>query len=68
MNVKTLVLFYLSLVDFAISKKEENIDTIKIYEKIDRVGNVQDGGAQDLEKVLTKGIMDEFENDKFFNS
>lgn len=51
--------------DFATSTKE--IDSMEVYEKIDRAGKVQDGGAQDLEKVLTKGIDDEFKSDTFFN-
>lgn len=66
MNVITLIFcISLLLIDFATSTKE--IDSIEVYEKIDRAGKIQDGGTQDLEKVLTKGINDEFINDKFFN-
>lgn len=69
MDVKALIFITLFLINFATSTGE--IDSMVVYEKIDRAGKIQDGGAQDLEKVLTKSIldeMDEFENDKFFNS
>lgn len=45
---------------------DKEIDDLVIYEKIDRVGNVQDGGAEDLEKLITKDVMGNFENDKAF--
>jgi hypothetical protein len=72
MKVVSLILISLLLIDFASFtneiQEENEIDSLVVHEKIDRAGKIQDGGAQDLEKILTKGIMDEFESDKFFNS
>lgn len=65
MDVKALIFITLFLIKFATSA---TIDSMVVYEKIDRAGKIQDGGDQDLEKVLTKSIMSQFENDKFFNS
>lgn len=68
MNVKRLIFVSLFFIGFTTSAKGKEFTFLKVYEKVDRAGKIQDGGAQDLEKVLSKGIMDEFKNDNFFNS
>lgn len=47
-------------------KYDKEIDDLVIHEKIDRVGNVQDGGAEDLEILITKDVMENFDKDKDF--
>lgn len=59
MEVRGLILFLIFTIIIASSTSQmtpPTIDEIVIREKIDRVGKVQDGGAEDLEKVLSKGI------------
>lgn len=59
------VLFYV-IASSSSQTYDKEIDDLVIYEKIDRVGNVQDGGAEDLEKLITKDVMGNFENDNDF--
>ena len=69
MEVRGRALIFLLVFVIASSsslKYDKEIDDLVIYEKIDRVGNVQDGGAEDLEKLITKDVMGNFENDKDF--
>ena len=69
MEVRGRALIFLLVFVIASSsslKYDKEIDDLVIYEKIDRVGNVQDGGAEDLEKLITKDVMGNFDNDKDF--
>lgn len=71
MNVKTSILITLFLINLANSDDINggyDIDTLIIREKIDRVGNIQNGGELDMGKALNKNIMDRFEADDFFAS
>lgn len=66
MDVRGRALIFLLIFAIASSQTaDKEIDKLVVYEKIDRVGSVQDGGAEDLEKLITKDVMGSLENDFF---
>lgn len=61
-----IFLLIFSIASLSSQKYDKEIDDLVIHEKIDRVGNVQDGGAEDLEILITKDVTGSFDKDKDF--
>jgi hypothetical protein len=50
------IILTLTLIHIIIVSSQEEIDDLVIYEKIDRAGKVQDGGEEDLGKIIEKSV------------
>lgn len=63
MKVQRIVLTLILIFIIIVSSQEE-IDELVIYEKIDRAGKIQDGGEEDLGKLITKSVNEKLAMDK----